>query len=168
MADKKKKKSNEDPYTSRNEFKEGFYNQPGDRPITPETYYGTASGKTMFEPEIMSPDDSMLVEYRQRGGKIKLNKKPKKAFMGLAVQASKNPMSLIGGANKLLKRSKTARDVTGKLGVGGKLISNYYNDKESDKKSSQSTKSPEFTPLEKGGSVTVKTKLGRNKATKLY
>ena len=80
--------------------------------------------------------------------------------MGLAVQASKNPMSLIGlasknpmsligGANKLLKRSKTARDVTGKLGVGGKLISNYYNDKESDKKSSQSTKSPEFTPLEK-------------------
>ena len=77
-------------------------------------------------------------------------------------------MSLIGGANKLLKRSNTARDITGKLGVGGKLISNYYNDKESDKKSSQSTKSPEFTPLEKGGSVTVKTKLGRNKATKLY
>ena len=25
MADKKKKKSNEDPYTSRNEFKKGFY-----------------------------------------------------------------------------------------------------------------------------------------------
>ena len=72
MAEKKKskKKSDKDPYTSRNEFKEGFYNQPGDRPITPETYYGTASGKTMFEPEIMSPDDSMLVEYRKGGGLI--------------------------------------------------------------------------------------------------
>jgi hypothetical protein len=59
-----------DPYLERNEFKPGFYDQPGDRPITPETYYGTASGKTMFEPEIMSPDDSMLVEYRKGGGLI--------------------------------------------------------------------------------------------------
>ena len=171
-----KKSKDKDPYTSRNEFKEGFYNQPGDRPITPETYYGTASGKTMFEPEIMSPDDSMLVEYRQRGGKIKT----KKAFMGLAVQASKNPMSLIGlasknpmsligGANKLLKRSQTARDVSGKLGVGGKLISNYYNDKASDKRNREAPKEEvTFDRLQNGGSVTVKTKLGRNKATKLY
>jgi hypothetical protein len=81
MADKKKKKSNEDPYTSRNEFKEGFYNQPGDRPITPETYYGTASGKTMFEPEIMSPDDSMLVQYQQDGG---LMDQPHLNYMGAA------------------------------------------------------------------------------------
>ena len=159
MAGKKSK----DSYTSRNEFKKDFYKQKDKPPVTAETMYGTGTTRQLDE-SIMSPDDSMLVEYKQKGGKIKT----KKAFMGLAVQASKNPMSLIGGANKLLKRSKTARDVTGKLGVGGKLISNYYNDKESDKKSSQSTKSPEFTPLEKGGSVTVKTKLGRNKATKLY
>ncbi len=169
-----KKSKNKDPYTSRNEFKKDFYKQKDKPPVTVETMYGTGTTRQLDE-SIMSPDDSMLVEYKQKGGKIKT----KKAFMGLAVQASKNPMSLIGlasknpmsligGANKLLKRSKTARDVTGKLGVGGKLISNYYNDKESDKKSSQSTKSPEFTPLEKGGSVTVKTKLGRNKATKLY
>jgi len=170
MAGKKSK----DSYTSRNEFKKDFYKQKDKPPVTAETMYGTGTTRQLDE-SIMSPDDSMLVEYKQKGGKIKT----KKAFMGLAVQASKNPMSLIGlasknpmsligGANKLLKRSKTARDVTGKLGVGGKLVSNYYNDKESDKKSSQSTKSPEFTPLEKGGSVTVKTKLGRNKATKLY
>ena len=169
-----KKSKDKDPYTSRNEFKKDFYKQKDKPPVTAETMYGTGTTRQLDE-SIMSPDDSMLVEYKQKGGKIKT----KKAFMGLAVQASKNPMSLIGltsknpmsligGANKLLKRSKTARDVTGKLGVGGKLISNYYNDKESDKKSSQSTKSPEFTPLEKGGSVTVKTKLGRNKATKLY
>jgi hypothetical protein len=83
MAEKKKskKKSNKDPYTSRNEFKEGFYNQPGDRPITPETYYGTASGKTMFEPEIMSPDDSMLVQYQQDGG---LMDQPHLNYMGAA------------------------------------------------------------------------------------
>ena len=78
---KSKKKSNKDPYTSRNEFKEGFYNQPGDRPITPETYYGTASGKTMFEPEIMSPDDSMLVQYQQDGG---LMDQPHLNYMGAA------------------------------------------------------------------------------------
>ena len=83
MAEKKKskKKSNKDSYTSRNEFKEGFYNQPGDRPITPETYYGTASGKTMFEPEIMSPDDSMLVQYQQDGG---LMDQPHLNYMGAA------------------------------------------------------------------------------------
>ena len=83
MAEKKKskKKSDKDPYTSRNEFKEGFYNQPGDRPITPETYYGTASGKTMFEPEIMSPDDSMLVQYQQEGG---LMDQPHLNYMGVA------------------------------------------------------------------------------------
>ena len=83
MAEKKKskKKSDKDPYTSRNEFKEGFYNQPGDRPITPETYYGTASGKTMFEPEIMSPDDSMLVQYQQDGG---LMDQPHLNYMGAA------------------------------------------------------------------------------------
>jgi hypothetical protein len=83
MAEKKKskKKSDKDPYTSRNEFKEGFYNQPGDRPITPETYYGTASGKTMFEPEIMSPDDSMLVQYQQEGG---LMDQPHLNYMGAA------------------------------------------------------------------------------------
>ena len=76
-----RKKSDKDPYTSRNEFKEGFYNQPGDRPITPETYYGTASGKTMFEPEIMSPDDSMLVQYQQDGG---LMDQPHLNYMGAA------------------------------------------------------------------------------------
>ena len=83
MTEKKKskKKSDKDPYTSRNEFKEGFYNQPGDRPITPETYYGTASGKTMFEPEIMSPDDSMLVQYQQEGG---LMDQPHLNYMGAA------------------------------------------------------------------------------------
>ena len=83
MAEKKKskKKSDKDPYTSRNEFKEGFYNQPGDRPITPETYYGIASGKTMFEPEIMSPDDSMLVQYQQDGG---LMDQPHLNYMGAA------------------------------------------------------------------------------------
>ena len=171
MAGKKSK----DPYTSRNEFKKDFYKQKDKPPVTAETMYGTGTTRQLDE-SIMSPDDSMLVEYKQKGGKIKT----KKAFMGLAVQASKNPMSLIGlasknpmsligGANKLLKRSQTARDVSGKLGVGGKLISNYYNDKASDKRNAQAPKEEvTFDRLQNGGSVTVKTKLGRNKATKLY
>ena len=171
MADKKKKKSNEDPYTSRNEFKKGFYEQADKPPITEDTMYGT--GRKTTPPTYEIPEDIMSYS---KGGKIKT----KKAFMGLAVQASKNPMSLIGlasknpmsligGANKLLKRSQTARDVSGKLGVGGKLISNYYNDKASDKRNAQAPKEEvTFDRLQNGGSVMVKTKLGRNKATKLY
>jgi hypothetical protein len=171
MADKKKKKSNEDPYTSRNEFKKGFYEQADKPPITEDTMYGT--GRKTTPPTYEIPEEIMSYS---KGGKIKT----KKAFMGLAVQASKNPMSLIGlasknpmsligGANKLLKRSQTARDVSGKLGVGGKLISNYYNDKASDKRNREDPKEEvTFDRLQNGGSVTVKTKLGRNKATKLY
>ena len=171
MADKKKKKSNEDPYTSRNEFKKGFYEQADKPPITEDTMYGT--GRKTTPPTYEIPEEIMSYS---KGGKIKT----KKAFMGLAVQASKNPMSLIGlasknpmsligGANKLLKRSQTARDVSGKLGVGGKLISNYYNDKASDKRNAQAPKEEvKFDRLQNGGSVMVKTKLGKNKATKLY
>ena len=171
MADKKKKKSNEDPYTSRNEFKKGFYEQADKPPITEDTMYGT--GRKTTPPTYEIPEEIMSYS---KGGKIKT----KKAFMGLAVQASKNPMSLIGlasknpmsligGANKLLKRSQTARDVSGKLGVGGKLISNYYNDKASDKRNAQAPKEEvTFDRLQNGGSVMVKTKLGKNKATKLY
>jgi hypothetical protein len=171
MADKKKKKSNEDPYTSRNEFKKGFYEQADKPPITEDTMYGT--GRKTTSPTYEIPEEIMSYS---KGGKIKT----KKAFMGLAVQASKNPMSLIGlasknpmsligGANKLLKRSQTARDVSGKLGVGGKLISNYYNDKASDKRNREAPKEEvTFDRLQNGGSVMIKTKLGRNKPTKLY
>ena len=45
---KKITKEKKDSYTERNEFKPGFYDQPSKPPITPETYYGTASGKTSF------------------------------------------------------------------------------------------------------------------------
>jgi uncharacterized membrane protein YebE (DUF533 family) len=164
MADKKSK----DPYTSRNEFKKDFYKQKDKPPVTAETMHGTGTTRQLDE-SIMSPDDSMLVEYKQKGGKIKT----KKAFMGLAVEALKGGKGLgplIGmGADKLLKRSQTIRDVTGKLGIGGKLISNYYNDKASDKRNAQAPKEEvTFNRLQNGGSVMVKTKLGKNKATKLY
>ena len=58
--------------------------------------------------------------------------------MGLAVQAAKkSPMSLIGvGADKILKQSETARSFTSNLGIGGKMLSNYYNDMD-DKKTEQ-------------------------------
>jgi hypothetical protein len=166
-----KKSKNKDPYTSRNEFKKGFYEQADKPPITEDTMYGT--GRKTTPPTYEIPEDIMSYS---KGGKIKT----KKAFMGLAVQASKNPMSLIGlasknpmsligGANKLLKRSQTARDVSGKLGVGGKLISNYYNDKASNKRNAEAPKEEvTFDRLQNGGSVMVKTKLGKNKATKLY
>ena len=69
MADKKKTKQKKDSYTSRNEFKPGFYDQKDKPPITPETYYGTASGKTMFEANIVDPDTSMMMN-RNEGGEV--------------------------------------------------------------------------------------------------
>jgi hypothetical protein len=159
-----KKSKNKDPYTSRNEFKKGFYEQADKPPITEDTMYGT--GRKTTPPTYEIPEDIMSYS---KGGKIKT----KKAFMGLAVEALKGGKGLgplIGmGADKLLKRSQTARDVSGKLGVGGKLISNYYNDKASDKRNAQAPKEEvTFDRLQNGGSVMVKTKLGKNKATKLY
>ena len=160
----KKITKDKDPYTSRNEFKKGFYEQADKPPITDDTMYGT--GRKTTPPTYEIPEEIMSYS---KGGKIKT----KKAFMGLAVEALKGGKGLgplIGmGADKLLKRSQTARDVSGKLGVGGKLISNYYNDKASDKRNREAPKEEvTFDRLQNGGSVTVKTKLGRNKATKLY
>ena len=59
-----------------------------------------------------------------KSGKMK---KVKKAFMGLAVEAArKSPMGLIGvGADKILKKSGTARELAGSLGMGGKLLKQY-------------------------------------------
>ena len=48
-----------DPYLSRNEFKPGFYEQNAGK-ITPEGLYGTASGKKMFEADIVDPDTKMI------------------------------------------------------------------------------------------------------------
>ena len=165
MADKKSK--NKDPYTSRNEFKKGFYDQPDKPPVTEDTMYGT--GRKTTPPTYEIPEDNM---YYSHGGKIKVNRKPKKAFLGLAVEAVEQGLApLIGmGADKLLKKSKTARDITGNLGVGGKLISNYYNDKESDKQNEQSAKEEvSFKPLKGGGEVLAKgNKLAKHRPTKLY
>ena len=58
-----------DSFLERNEFKPGFYNQPDKRPVTAETMYGTGTTRQLDE-SIMSPDDSMLVEYRKGGGLI--------------------------------------------------------------------------------------------------
>jgi hypothetical protein len=137
-------------------------------------YKQVTDDETVFEYlNKIRPEDSTReyneVEHYKKGGKIKI----KKAFMGLAVEALKGGKGLgplIGmGADKLLKRSQTARDVSGKLGVGGKLISNYYNDKASNKRNAEAPKEEvTFDRLQNGGSVMVKTKLGKNKATKLY
>ena len=56
-----------DPFLSRNEFKEGFYDQKDKPPITPATMYGTASGKTMFESPIVDPDTSMMQNMAKGG-----------------------------------------------------------------------------------------------------
>ena len=43
MSDKKKAKSKKDPYTSRNEFKPGFYDQKDKPATTVETIKGTGA-----------------------------------------------------------------------------------------------------------------------------
>ncbi len=64
----KPKKKLKDSYLDRNEFKEGFYDQPSKPPITPSTYYGTASGKTSFESPIVDPDTSMMQSANLKDG----------------------------------------------------------------------------------------------------
>ena len=73
---KKITKEKKDPYLERNEFKPGFYDQPSKPPITPSTYYGTASGKTTFEPPIVDPDTSMMQSANlKEGGLVRGNGK---------------------------------------------------------------------------------------------
>jgi hypothetical protein len=72
----KPKKKLKDPYLERNEFKPGFYDQPSKPPVTPSTYYGTASGKTEFETPFVDPDTSMMnYENLKDGGMVKGNGK---------------------------------------------------------------------------------------------
>jgi hypothetical protein len=74
-----------DPYMSRNEFKEGFYEQNAGK-ITPEGLYGTASGKTMFESPIVDPDTSMMMSAMKDGGSVRGQKAiqvKKKIFKGV-------------------------------------------------------------------------------------
>ena len=72
----KPKKTLKDSYLDRNEFKPGFYDQKDKPPITPSTYYGTASGKTSFEPPIVDPDTSMMQSANLKdGGMVKGNGK---------------------------------------------------------------------------------------------
>ena len=64
----KPKKKLKDSYLERNEFKPGFYDQPSKPPVTPSTYYGTASGKTSFESPIIDPDTSMMQSSNLKDG----------------------------------------------------------------------------------------------------
>ena len=72
----KPKKKLKDSYLERNELKPGFYDQPSKPPVTPSTYYGTASGKTEFETPFVDPDTSMMQSTNLKdGGMVKGNGK---------------------------------------------------------------------------------------------
>jgi hypothetical protein len=73
-----------DPYLSRNEFKEGFYNQPSQPAITAETMYGKGT-KRGFESPIVDPDTSMMQNMAE-GGSVRGQKNiqvKKKPFRGI-------------------------------------------------------------------------------------
>jgi hypothetical protein len=65
MADKKNKSKikskDNDPFFDRNEFKEGFYNQPSQRPITAETMFGKGTTRSLEYPTV-DPDTRMMQE----------------------------------------------------------------------------------------------------------
>jgi hypothetical protein len=76
-----------DPYLSRNEFKEGFYNQPSQPPITAETMYGKGT-KRGFEYPTVDPDTKMMQDAQgmAEGGSVRGQKNiqvKKKAFRGI-------------------------------------------------------------------------------------
>ena len=87
-----------------------------------------------------------------KSGKMK---KVKKAFMGLAVEAArKSPMGLIGvGADKILKKSGTARELAGSLGMGGKLLKQYYDKEDSKDKKTGSEQTTQVVAKKNGGPI---------------
>jgi hypothetical protein len=75
-----------DPFLSRNEFKEGFYEQPSQRPITAETMYGKGT-KRGFEYPTVDPDTKMMQDAQgmAQGGSVRGQKAiqvKKKMFKG--------------------------------------------------------------------------------------
>jgi len=122
---KKITKEKKDSYTERNEFKPGFYDQPSKPPITPETYYGTASGKTSFESPIVDPDTSMMMN-RKKGGMTK----PKKMsgggdaqgpfLQGVTPEIERSAEGVEGSQSRIEKdKAKvTAHTKAGNIGIG--------------------------------------------------
>ena len=76
-----------DPYLSRNEFKEGFYEQPSQPAITAETMYGKGT-KRGFEYPTVDPDTKMMQDAQgmAEGGSVRGQKNiqvKKKPFRGV-------------------------------------------------------------------------------------
>jgi len=76
-----------DPYLSRNEFKEGFYNQPSQPPITAETMYGKGTKRGLEYPTV-DPDTKMMQDAQgmAEGGSVRGQKNiqvKKKQFRGV-------------------------------------------------------------------------------------
>ena len=76
-----------DPYLSRNEFKEGFYEQPSQPAITAETMFGKGT-KRGFEYPTVDPDTKMMQDAQgmAEGGSVRGQKAiqvKKKQFRGV-------------------------------------------------------------------------------------
>ena len=76
-----------DPYLSRNEFKEGFYDQISKRPVDAETMFGKGT-KRGFEYPIVDPDTKMMQDAQgmAEGGSVRGQKNiqvKKKQFRGV-------------------------------------------------------------------------------------
>ena len=76
-----------DPYLSRNEFKEGFYDQISKRPVDAETMFGKGT-KRGFEYPIVDPDTKMMQDAQGMadGGSVRGQKAiqvKKKQFRGI-------------------------------------------------------------------------------------
>ena len=76
-----------DPFLSRNEFKEGFYDQPSQPATTAETMYGKGT-KRGFEYPIVDPDTKMMQDAQGMadGGSVRGQKAiqvKKKIFKGV-------------------------------------------------------------------------------------
>jgi hypothetical protein len=76
-----------DPFLSRNEFKEGFYDQISKRPVDAETMYGKGT-KRGFEYPTVDPDTKMMQDAQGMadGGSVRGQKNiqvKKKPFRGI-------------------------------------------------------------------------------------
>lgn len=125
----------------------------GPNPITPPVKFGIGGIMASLVKQVLGKNttqESTNNNFRdfyvlnKEGQSEKLNVTPYKASMGM----------LIGyGADTALSNSQTARDIAGNLGLGGKMLSNYYNRKNAseEEEKRRAEKESSTNTLKKGG-----------------
>jgi len=114
----------------------------GPNPIVPPVKFGLGGMMSSLVRQILGKNPNQestnntfrdFYVLNKEGQSEKLNVTPYKPMTmkkgGLKTKKASMGMMIGFGADSLLSNSQTARDLAGNLGLGGKMLSNYYNKK---------------------------------------